>query len=177
MHWTNHTKNSTYTPGFDTYRLISVPNKILGLYYDPMLGLHPYESLKKQWVIPEIDSHYSPIYHDLKDYHSKSGYLYQFTLNTNQLGEPANYYDAYSLATNYSIKNKIYKDSHGDALIPVTGVNPLSFPVIKNYTQEAHQFFSTRIITKFNIIPKMNNVKYIENTKINNNPLFRRFYR
>jgi hypothetical protein len=94
MHWTNHTKNSIYTPGFDTYRLISVPNKILGLYDDPVYGPHPYDSLKKQWVIPEKDSHYTPIYNDLKDYHSKSGYLYQFTYNVDLFGTPAEYYDA-----------------------------------------------------------------------------------
>lgn len=166
MRWTNHTQNTTYLSGFDEYRLNSVPNKILGIYYDPSVGRHPYDSLKKKWEIPQEDSHANPIYHDLKDYHRKSGNLQSFTLNTDLFGNKASYNDAQSLFTNYTIKNKIYLDSHGDGLIPVTEVNPLSFPVIRNYTEQAHQFFFTRVITNFNVIPKMLNVKSINHTYI-----------
>jgi hypothetical protein len=74
--------------------------------------------------------------------------------------------DAYSLAENYTAKNTIYKDSHGDPLIPVTGMNPLSFPVVRSYTQNAHEFFFTRVITNFNMIPRMLDVQPIKKTQI-----------
>lgn len=166
MHWTNHTVNSTYTPGFDIYRLQSVNNKILGLYMDPVLGPHKYDDSKKRWEIPLADSHIETIYHDLKDYYAKNGWVKSFTNNSDVFGQPAEYMDAYSLAGNYTEKNTIYKDSHGDSLIPVTGMNPLSFPVLKNYTQNAHEFFFTRVITNFNMIPKMLDVQPIKNTQI-----------
>lgn len=82
----------------------------------------------------------------------------QFTGNTDFFGQPATYNDAYSLTTNYSIKNTIYNDSNGDQIIPITGMNPLSWPVVKQYTQNPEAYFFTKVITNFNMIPRMNNV-------------------
>jgi hypothetical protein len=67
---------------------------------------------------------------------------------------------------NYTVKNTIKNDHHGDPIIPVTGVSPLSFPVIRSYTQNAHEFFFTRVITNFNMIPRMLDVQPVNYTQI-----------
>jgi hypothetical protein len=92
--------------------------------------------------------------------------LKYFTGNKDLYGNSTEYNDAWSLAMNYTFKNIIYNDIHGHPIIPVTGINPLSFPVIRNYTQNAHGFFFTRVITNFNMIPRMLDVKPVNLTQI-----------